>query len=68
MLIRVPISLVCCVALLSGTAQAAPVLLDVRSRDEYTGNPKEARSGHIPGAQWWSWEQSINMQSGFYLS
>lgn len=43
----------------------APVLLDVRSRDEYTGNPKDARSGHIPGAQWWSWEQSINMQSGF---
>jgi len=47
------------------SGQAAPALLDVRSRDEYTGNPKEARSGHIPGAQWWSWEQSINMQSGF---
>ena len=45
--------------------QAAPMLLDVRSRDEYTGNPKDARSGHIPGAQWWSWEQSINMESGF---
>ena len=47
------------------SGQSAPVLLDVRSRDEYTGNPKEARSGHIPGAQWWSWEQSINMESGF---
>lgn len=47
------------------SGQPAPVLLDVRSRDEYTGNPKEARSGHIPGAQWWSWEQSINMESGF---
>jgi len=47
------------------SGQTAPVLLDVRSRDEYTGNPKDARSGHIPGAQWWSWEQSINMQSGF---
>ena len=45
--------------------QAAPVLLDVRSRDEYTGNPKEARSGHIPGAQWWPWEESIGMDSGF---
>jgi thiosulfate/3-mercaptopyruvate sulfurtransferase len=42
-----------------------PLLLDVRSRDEYTGNPKDARSGHIPGAQWWPWEQSINMGSGF---
>jgi thiosulfate/3-mercaptopyruvate sulfurtransferase len=47
------------------SGQAAPVLLDVRSRDEYTGNPNDARSGHIPGAQWWSWEQSINMESGF---
>jgi len=47
------------------SAQDAPPLLDVRSRDEYTGNPKNARSGHIPGAQWWSWEQSINMESGF---
>ncbi len=47
------------------SAQSAPVLLDVRSRDEYTGNPKDARSGHIPGAQWWPWEQSITMASGF---
>ena len=45
--------------------QAAPVLLDVRTRDEYTGTPKEARSGHIPGAQWWPWEESIGMESGF---
>lgn len=45
--------------------QAAAILLDVRTRDEYTGNPKEARSGHIPGAQWWPWEQSIGMDRGF---
>lgn len=43
------------------------VLLDVRSRDEYTGNPKEARSGHIPGARWWPWEQAVRMESGFTL-
>ena len=40
-------------------------LLDVRSRDEYTGDPKEARSGHVPGARWWPWEHSIRMESGF---
>ena len=49
----------------SAAGQAAPLLLDVRSRDEYAGNPKDARSGHIPGAQWWPWEQSIGMNSGF---
>jgi thiosulfate/3-mercaptopyruvate sulfurtransferase len=47
------------------SGQAAPLLLDVRSRDEYTGNPKDVRSGHIPGAQWWPWEQSISTESGF---
>lgn len=49
-------------------SQADPVLLlDVRSRDEYTGNPKEPRSGHIPQARWWPWEQAIRMDSGFTL-
>jgi len=43
------------------------LLLDVRSRDEYTGNPKEPRSGHIPQARWWPWEQAIRMDSGFTL-
>jgi thiosulfate/3-mercaptopyruvate sulfurtransferase len=47
------------------SAKTAALLLDVRSRDEYTGSPKDARSGHIPGAQWWPWEQSISMESGF---
>jgi thiosulfate/3-mercaptopyruvate sulfurtransferase len=47
------------------STQAAPVLLDVRSRDEYSGSPKDKRSGHIPGARWWPWEQAINMENGF---
>jgi len=50
---------------IKGASRQPPVLLDVRSRDEYAGNPKDARSGHIPGAQWWPWEQSIGMNSGF---
>ncbi len=47
------------------STQSAPVLLDVRSRDEYSGSPKANRSGHIPGARWWPWEQAINMENGF---
>lgn len=47
------------------STQSAPVLLDVRSRDEYSGSPKDKRSGHIPGARWWPWEQAINMENGF---
>lgn len=41
------------------------VLLDVRSEDEYRGDPRSARTGHIPGAKWWDWEQSVNFESGF---
>jgi thiosulfate/3-mercaptopyruvate sulfurtransferase len=49
----------------SSRTLAVPLLLDVRSHDEYTGNPQDARSGHIPGALWWPWEQSISTGSGF---
>lgn len=43
------------------------LLLDVRSREEYRGDPKQVRSGHIPGARHWPWEQAIRMDQGFVL-
>ena len=49
----------------NASKQEAATLLDVRSRDEYTGSPKEPRAGHIPGAKWWPWEQAIVMDNGF---
>ncbi len=45
-----------------------PVLLDVRSKEEYQGDPKsKQRSGHIPGATWWPWDQSVDFDNGFRL-
>ena len=45
-------------ASLADVAPAKPssktVLLDVRSEEEYLGNPRYPRSGHIPGAKWWA--------------
>lgn len=49
----------------SNSKQATATLLDVRSRDEYVGDPKEPRAGHVPGAKWWPWEQAIAMDNGF---
>jgi len=43
------------------------ILLDVRTKEEYAGNPKEARSGHVPNAHWWPWEQAVRMDRGFLL-
>ena len=43
------------------------VLLDVRTTDEYRGEPRERRSGHIPGARFWPWEQAVDFNQGFSL-
>lgn len=40
-------------------------LLDVRSPEEYEGDPRAKRSGHIPGALSWNWERSIDIGEGF---
>ena len=43
------------------------LLLDVRSPEEYTGNPKHPRTGHIPEARHWQWDQALNIDNGFTL-
>ena len=43
------------------------VLLDVRSLEEYAGNLRDPRSGHIPGGIWWPWEQAVRFDDGFSL-
>ncbi len=52
----------------TASASGAVTLLDVRTQEEYQGNPKSReRTGHIPGAQWWPWDQSVDFQGGFRL-
>lgn len=40
-------------------------LLDVRSSDEYVGDLKRKKGGHVPGAKWWEWSNSIDIVGGF---
>jgi len=48
--------------------QSGAVLLDVRTREEYMGGrSRKHRSGHIPGAKWWPWEQAVDFDQGFRL-
>ncbi|RKZ37939.1 MAG: sulfurtransferase [Gammaproteobacteria bacterium] len=42
-----------------------PLLLDVRTQGEYVGEPRVPRSGHIPGAYWWPWDQAVQFGNGF---
>lgn len=43
------------------------VVIDVRSDEEYIGDPGDPRSGHIPGAKWWQWDQALSIDEGFSL-
>jgi thiosulfate/3-mercaptopyruvate sulfurtransferase len=43
------------------------VLVDVRTEEEYRGSRKEARSGHLPCAEWWPWDQAVRYDRGFVL-
>lgn len=49
----------------SGSGQST--LLDVRTKEEYLGHPKYKRSGHIPGARLWPWDDNVAFDSGFVL-
>ena len=48
-----------------GAGADGPILLDVRTQGEYAGEPRVPRSGHIPGAHWWPWEQAVQFGNGF---
>jgi len=41
------------------------VIIDARSQEEYVGDPKKREGGHVPGAKWWEWSDSVAMEKGF---
>ena len=41
------------------------LVLDVRSQEEYVGDEQKRRGGHVPGARWWEWTRSVDLQRGF---
>ena len=45
--------------------KTAALLLDVRSEEEYAGEPKNPRTGHIPGARLWPWDLAVDFEHGF---
>jgi thiosulfate/3-mercaptopyruvate sulfurtransferase len=40
-------------------------LLDVRTIEEYVGNVRKGRGGHVPGALLWQWDKSLDIANGF---
>ena len=53
--------------ILSTTFNSKNILLDVRSKEEYSGYLRYPRTGHIPKAKWWEWSQSVNFENAFKM-
>ncbi len=51
--------------ILKALKDPSTLLIDTRSRGEYLGNPKQKRSGHIPGAIFFEWSLAVDTQNGF---
>jgi len=49
----------------AASAGGETAILDVRSREEYLGNLRMPRSGHVPGARLWPWDRSVDFEQGF---
>lgn len=43
------------------------LLIDARSKEEYIGHPKYARTGHIPTASLWNWQDNIDFENAFII-
>lgn len=41
------------------------VVIDARSQEEYVGDMQKRQGGHVPGARWWEWSDSVAMNQGF---
>ncbi len=41
------------------------LVLDVRSDEEYAGEVKKPRTGHVPGARLWPWDLAVDFDRGF---
>ncbi|MGW8247806.1 MAG: sulfurtransferase [Acidiferrobacterales bacterium] len=41
------------------------LIIDARSQEEYVGDLKKKTGGHVAGARWWEWSDSVAMNKGF---
>lgn len=54
-------------ASLSQLTDTKAVLIDARTKDEYIGYPKYPRTGHIPNAVHWDWQDNVDFANAFTL-
>ena len=47
--------------------ESKSLLIDARSKEEYIGHPKFQRTGHIPGAVLWNWQDNVDFGNSFII-
>ena len=43
------------------------LLIDARSKEEYVGHPRYPRTGHVPGAVLWTWQDNVDFENAFTI-
>lgn len=43
------------------------LIIDARSKEEYMGHPKAKRSGHVPKAVLWDWQNNVDFEKAFTI-
>lgn len=43
------------------------LLIDARSKEEYIGHPRYPRTGHVPGAALWTWQDNVDFENAFTI-
>ncbi|MDH5423545.1 MAG: rhodanese-like domain-containing protein [Gammaproteobacteria bacterium] len=43
------------------------LLIDARTKDEYIGHPKYPRTGHVPAAKNWDWQNNVDFENAFVI-
>lgn len=55
------------VANINSLTSAKHLIIDARTKDEYTGYPKYPRTGHVPGAKLWDWQDNVDFENAFMI-
>ena len=43
------------------------LIIDARTKEEYIGHPRYPRTGHVPAAKLWDWQDNVNFENAFMI-
>jgi len=43
------------------------LIIDARTKEEYMGHPRYPRTGHVPAAKLWDWQDNVSFENAFMI-